>query len=137
MHTVSPCPKSTGQLTRRSRGRQAGSHGCSDPLTNVQVSFYIMAFKATFVNATDPWCNYYYPFGGIWVLYRNKQIKKKKETKKYIHILYINLKTLYKWVVIYKMLMLRGGTLYSFKKKKRKTYLKRDGHRYDKQPLKQ
>lgn len=25
-----------------------------DPLANVQVLFYVMAFKATFVNATDP-----------------------------------------------------------------------------------
>lgn len=49
----------------------------------------------------------------------NNKIKSKRATKKiYVHILYINLKTLYKWVVIYKMLMLRGGKfLYSFKEK--------------------
>lgn len=67
----------------------------------------------------------------------NKQTKsQEKETKKYIHNLYINLKTLYKWVVVYKMLMLGGLTLYSFKKKG-KQYLKLDGRTgTDKQPLK-
>lgn len=52
----------------------------------------------------------------------NKQTNRsqKKETKKYIHILYINLKTLYKWVVIYKMLMLRGRDFIQFQEKKKK-----------------
>lgn len=48
----------------------------------------------------------------------NKQTKsQEKETKKYIHNLYINLKTLYKWVVVYKMLMLGGVDFIQFQKK--------------------
>lgn len=57
-----------------------------------------MAFKATFVNATDPYLMQLSM--SIWwrLGFTQKQTNEsqKKETKKYIHILYINLKTLYK-----------------------------------------
>lgn len=59
-----------------------------------------------------------------------RKSKKKKSWKKYIYThLYINLKTLYKWVVIYKMLTLRAKkkktkklyTMFQEKKKRKKT----------------
>lgn len=58
LHTASPCSKGTGQVTGGPGIYEtvpaAVQTACKGSLTNVQVLFYIMAFKATFVNATDP-----------------------------------------------------------------------------------
>lgn len=83
------CPKGAGHLTVSSKGKQEVS--LQFP-TNFQVLFYIMAFKATFVNATDPLMqlsmSIWWHLGFIWQKKKKKK-KSKGETKNiYTHFIY-------------------------------------------------
>lgn len=111
------------------------------PLLNFQVFSRVMAFKAIFFFTLLilEKCICKCPFGGNCVSYRKKKknknherkSKKQNSQKKYIYThLYINLKTLYKWVVIYKMLTLREKNFIQCfeKKKKRKKTFKKGQH---------
>lgn len=95
-------------------------HFLKGPVLNFQVLFHVMAFKAIFILLIHLQMSIW------WQLCDRKQIKKEKPTKIYIYThLYINLKTLYKWVVIYMMLTLSEKTLYTmFQEKKRKHFKK-------------
>lgn len=100
------------------------------PLLNFQVFSRVMAFKAIFFlhywslkNASANVHLVATVFHTEKKKNKNHERKSKKQNsqKKYIYThLYINLKTLYKWVVIYKMLTLREKNfIQCFEKKKK------------------